>query len=138
MQIMYSCGMYEFSGEWACTIGVPAKSGASGAVFLSVPNVVGLCVYPFLSSFSEFFISLIKFTYSPRLAAHGNSARAVELCSKLAKRFGWNIFDICINTQPVRKPTMQSFKSAANMVINFRKSSVSTSALTTPMRKDSI
>ena len=41
LQLMYSCGMYDFSGEWACTAGLPAKSGVSGCVFAVSESVRG-------------------------------------------------------------------------------------------------
>jgi glutaminase A len=76
LQIMYSCGMYDFSGEWACTIGLPAKSGVSGCIFMVIPNVLGLCIW------------------SPPLDKIGNSNRGIAFCKEFVKRFKWSIFDV--------------------------------------------
>jgi glutaminase len=72
---MYSCGMYDFSGEWAFRIGLPAKSGVSGAILVVVPNVMGFC------------------TWSPRLDAHGNSVRGVTFSKELVRRFNFHNYD---------------------------------------------
>ncbi|KAL6042082.1 glutaminase [Balamuthia mandrillaris] len=76
LQIMYSCGMYDYSGEWACTIGLPAKSGVSGCIFMVVPGVMGLAVY------------------SPPLDKIGNSFRGIEFCERFAERFKCSILDV--------------------------------------------
>jgi glutaminase len=67
--------MYDFSGEFAFRIGIPAKSGVSGAIMLVVPNVAGLAVW------------------SPRLDELGNSVRGVDFCRQLASRFKFHTFD---------------------------------------------
>jgi len=81
LQLMYSCGMYDYSGEWACTAGIPAKSGVSGCVFAVIPGVMGIA------------------TYSPNLDSHGNSIRGMEFCRQLVSKFGWNLFDILYNNK---------------------------------------
>jgi glutaminase len=75
LSLMVSCGMYDFSGEFAFTIGLPAKSGVSGALFVVIPNVMGLCLW------------------SPRLDARGNSVRGIEFCKELVKRFNLHNYD---------------------------------------------
>ncbi|MFJ9894546.1 glutaminase [Streptomyces sp. NPDC091280] len=69
LSLMSSCGMDDFSGEFAFTIGLPAKSGVSGALMVVVPGLMGVCVW------------------SPRLDELGNSVRGIEFCRQLVKRF---------------------------------------------------
>ena len=75
LSLMYSCGMYDFSGEFAFTIGLPAKSGVAGALLIVIPNVMGIC------------------TWSPRLDKLGNSVRGIEFCQELVQTFNFHNYD---------------------------------------------
>lgn len=75
LSLMYSCGMYDFSGEFALTIGLPAKSGVFGALMVVVPNVGGFCIW------------------SPRIDKHGNSVRGLTFCRRLVERFNFHNYD---------------------------------------------
>jgi glutaminase len=75
LSLMYSCGMYDFSGEFAFTVGLPAKSSVSGALMVVVPGVCGITVW------------------SPRLDRYGNSERGLDFCNRLVKAFGFHMYD---------------------------------------------
>jgi len=75
LSIMFTCGMYDFSGQWAYQVGVPAKSGVSGGVIAVVNRQLGIA------------------TFSPRLDKYGNSVRGIEVCQELASRLGLHAFN---------------------------------------------
>jgi glutaminase len=79
LSLMYSCGMYDFSGEFAFSVGLPAKSGVSGALVLVVPGVCGITIW------------------SPRLDQYGNSVRAVDIAQRLVSKFNFHTYDSLVN-----------------------------------------
>ncbi|MEU9121925.1 glutaminase A [Streptomyces sp. NPDC048506] len=81
LSLMSSCGMYDYSGEFAFTIGLPAKSGVSGALMLVVPQVMGIAIW------------------SPRLDALGNSVRGIEFCRQLVAKYNFHMYDSLVGSE---------------------------------------
>uniref|UniRef100_A0A665V3W7 glutaminase n=1 Tax=Echeneis naucrates TaxID=173247 RepID=A0A665V3W7_ECHNA len=75
LSLMHSCGMYDFSGQMAFHVGLPAKSGVSGAVLLVIPNVMGVMCW------------------SPPLDRVGNSVRGIHFCQELVSLFNFHNYD---------------------------------------------
>lgn len=80
LSAMVTAGMYEDSGRWWTEVGVPAKSGVSGAILAVVPGWGAISAY------------------SPRLDAAGNSVRAAAAIRELVQAWRLHSFDRLIDT----------------------------------------
>ncbi len=72
--LMLTCGLYEFSGRFAVRVGLPTKSGVSGALLSVVPGQGAIACY------------------SPAINATGNSVAGLYLLEQLAQTLNLSIF----------------------------------------------
>jgi glutaminase len=75
LSAMAAAGMYDAAGTWFADVGIPAKSGVSGGLLGALPGQVGIAVF------------------SPRLDAHGNSVRGVEVFRRLSEDMGMHLME---------------------------------------------
>ncbi|KAK3090817.1 hypothetical protein FSP39_014919, partial [Pinctada imbricata] len=100
LSLMHSCGLYDWSGEFAFTVGLPGKSGVSGCILLVVPNVMGICIW------------------SPPLDTFGNSVRGVHFCQSLVGNFNFHQFDSVAHNPKKIDPTKNKLENKAMDVVN--------------------
>ena len=75
LSVMATCGMYTAAGDWMSEIGIPAKSGVSGAIMGALPGRAGIA------------------TYAPRLDKHGTSVRGRAIFERLSDELDLHLLD---------------------------------------------
>ncbi|MGO1524028.1 MAG: glutaminase A [Nesterenkonia sp.] len=87
LSVMTSCGMYDTAGDWITSVGVPAKSGVSGGIIGVLPGQLGLAVF------------------SPRLDAHGHSARGVAVFEHISEQMELHLMQVTRSSRTAVRDT---------------------------------
>ncbi|XP_011632819.1 glutaminase liver isoform, mitochondrial isoform X1 [Pogonomyrmex barbatus] len=100
LSLMHSCGMYDYSGQFAFKVGIPAKSGVSGSLLVVIPNVMGIC------------------TWSPPLDPLGNSCRGVQFCEELVNEFNFHRYDNLKHATNKKDPRRHKYETKGLSIVN--------------------
>ncbi|KOX80357.1 Glutaminase kidney isoform, mitochondrial [Melipona quadrifasciata] len=100
LSLMHSCGMYDYSGQFAFKVGIPAKSGVSGSLLVVIPNVMGIC------------------TWSPPLDPLGNSCRGVQFCEELVSEFNFHRYDNLKHATNKKDPRRHKYETKGLSIVN--------------------
>ncbi|XP_063993274.1 glutaminase liver isoform, mitochondrial isoform X2 [Diachasmimorpha longicaudata] len=100
LSLMHSCGMYDYSGQFAFRVGIPAKSGVSGSLLVVIPNVMGIC------------------TWSPPLDPLGNSCRGVQFCEELVNEFNFHRYDNLKHATNKKDPRRHKYETKGLSIVN--------------------
>jgi glutaminase len=71
---MASVGMYEYTGDWMFSVGIPAKSGVGGGIIGVLPGIFGIAAF------------------APPIDEAGNSVKAQLAIKKIMENLNLNIY----------------------------------------------